>query len=76
MFLTYIIYIYILLLLKLIIQHNFTQFKKFFLFKYLYKYFEKDWTAANMPIYFFLILSQLLMYSLINITWLSHDILW
>lgn len=28
--LTYIIYIYILLLLKLIIQHNFTQFKKFF----------------------------------------------
>lgn len=67
-------YIYILLLLKLIIQHNFTQFKKF-LFKYLYKYFEKDWTAANMPI-FFLILSQLFMYSLINITWLSHDILW
>lgn len=52
MFLTYIIYIYILLLLKLIIQHNFTQFKKFFLFKYLYKYFEKDWTAANMPIFF------------------------
>lgn len=53
MFLTYIIYIYILLLLKLIIQHNFTQFKKFFLFKYLYKYLEKDWTAANMPIFFF-----------------------
>lgn len=51
MFLTYIIYIYILLLLKLIIQHNFTQFKKF-LFKYLYKYFEKDWTAVNMPMYF------------------------
>lgn len=51
MFLTYIMYIYILLLLKLIIQHNFTQFKKF-LFKYLYKYFEKDWTAANMPIFF------------------------
>lgn len=51
MFLTYIIYIYILLLLKLIIQHSFTQFKKF-LFKYLYKYFEKDWTAANMPIFF------------------------
>lgn len=41
-------YLYLLLLLlKLIIQHNFTQFKKFFLFKYLYKYFEKDWTAAN-----------------------------
>lgn len=51
MFLTYIMYIYILLLLKLIIQHSFTQFKKF-LFKYLYKYFEKDWTAANMPIFF------------------------
>lgn len=31
MFLTYIIYIYILLLFKLIIQHNFTQFKKFFI---------------------------------------------
>lgn len=45
-------YLYLLLLLlKLIIQHNFTQFKKFFLFKYLYKYFEKDWTAANMPIF-------------------------
>lgn len=36
-------YLYLLLLLlKLIIQHNFTQFKTFFLFKYLYKYFEKD----------------------------------
>lgn len=52
MFLTYIMYIYILLLLKLIIQHSFTQFKKF-LFKYLYKYFEKDWTAVNMPMFFF-----------------------
>lgn len=30
MFLTYIIYIYILSLLKLIIQPNITQFKKFF----------------------------------------------
>lgn len=61
-------YLYLLLLLlKLIIQHNFTQFKKFFYSSICINTLKR---IERQPIclVFFLILSQFFMYSLINIT--------